>query len=75
MFLLLREDSDGVVSPDVFGRAGAPKDVVYLGPSETLWVVARFGPHKGEYMMVSHTSCFIKSQLHIFSPSQYHDTT
>lgn len=54
-FFILRRanaDSDGVFSPDVYGLAGAPKDVMYLGPGETIYVLARFGPHRGEYMMV-----------------------
>jgi len=32
----------------------APKDVVFLGPGETLRVVARYGPHGGNYMMHCH---------------------
>lgn len=32
----------------------APKDVMFLGPSNTLWVVARFGAHKGDYMFHCH---------------------
>jgi hypothetical protein len=32
----------------------APKDVFYLGPSETVYVLARFGPHKGDYMFHCH---------------------
>ena len=31
-----------------------PKDVVYLGKNETVRVVARFGPHRGKYMMHCH---------------------
>eukprot|EP01124_Arcella_intermedia_P023737 TRINITY_DN3830_c0_g1_i1.p1 TRINITY_DN3830_c0_g1~~TRINITY_DN3830_c0_g1_i1.p1 ORF type:complete len:858 (+),score=125.66 TRINITY_DN3830_c0_g1_i1:87-2660(+) len=32
----------------------AAKDVVFLGPGETLRVVARYGPHGGNYMMHCH---------------------
>ena len=32
----------------------APKDVFYLGPGETIYVLARFGPHKGDYMFHCH---------------------
>lgn len=32
----------------------APKDVFYLGPSETVYVLARFGAHKGDYMFHCH---------------------
>jgi len=52
-FILLRESNGGVIAPDDYGMAGAPKDVMYLGPGETIWVIARFGPHKGEFMLVS----------------------
>jgi len=30
------------------------KDVLYLGPSETIWTIARFGAHKGDYMFHCH---------------------
>jgi len=32
----------------------SPKDVVYLGPGTTIYLVARFGPHKGDYMFHCH---------------------
>jgi hypothetical protein len=32
----------------------APKDVFYLGPSETVYAIARFGAHKGDYMFHCH---------------------
>ena len=32
----------------------SPKDVFYLGPSNTIYVVARFGAHKGDYMFHCH---------------------
>lgn len=31
-----------------------PKDVFYLGPSEVVYTIARFGPHKGDYMFHCH---------------------
>lgn len=31
-----------------------PKDVMYLGPSNTLWMIARYGAHKGDYMFHCH---------------------
>jgi hypothetical protein len=34
---------------------GAAKDVVHLGPGEEIVVVARFGPHVGEYMVHCHS--------------------
>ena len=57
-FILAREDVDGVLAPDIYGLSGAPKDVMYLGPSETIWVIARYGPHKGEFMLVGTTRVF-----------------
>lgn len=30
------------------------KDVFYLGPGDTIYVIARFGPHKGDYMFHCH---------------------
>jgi bilirubin oxidase len=35
-------------------EVGAPKDVVYLAPSEDIEVVARYGPHVGDYMVHCH---------------------
>jgi FtsP/CotA-like multicopper oxidase with cupredoxin domain len=32
----------------------SPKDVFYLGPSQTVYVLARFGAHKGDYMFHCH---------------------
>jgi FtsP/CotA-like multicopper oxidase with cupredoxin domain len=32
----------------------SPKDVLYLGPSNKVWAVARFGAHKGDYMFHCH---------------------
>jgi spore coat protein A len=37
-----------------FAYEQGPKDVVYLGKEETVRVVARFGPHRGRYMMHCH---------------------
>jgi FtsP/CotA-like multicopper oxidase with cupredoxin domain len=43
-FVLQRSlNSDGVFSPDLYGLSGAPKDVMYLGPGETIYILARFG--------------------------------
>jgi FtsP/CotA-like multicopper oxidase with cupredoxin domain len=35
-------------------EAMTPKDVMYLGPSNTLWMIARYGAHKGDYMFHCH---------------------
>ena len=32
----------------------SPKDVFYLGPGDTIYVIARFGAHKGDYMFHCH---------------------
>jgi len=32
----------------------SPKDVFYLGPSEVVYAIARFGAHKGDYMLHCH---------------------
>jgi FtsP/CotA-like multicopper oxidase with cupredoxin domain len=32
----------------------SPKDVFYLGPGDTVYVIARFGAHKGDYMFHCH---------------------
>jgi len=37
-----------------FAYEKGPKDVVYVGEGETVRVVAKFGPHKGKYMMHCH---------------------
>ena len=51
-FLIKREggDNKGVSAYEQF----SPKDVFYLGPSNTVYVVARFGAHKGDYMFHCH---------------------
>ena len=51
-FLIRREggDNKGVRGYEQF----SPKDVFYLGPSTTVYVVARFGAHKGDYMFHCH---------------------
>lgn len=49
-FILKREGGSGVRSYET----RAPKDVLYLGPSNTVWVLARFGAHKGDYMFHCH---------------------
>jgi spore coat protein A, manganese oxidase len=37
-----------------FDYERGPKDVVYVGENETVRVIARFGPHRGRYMMHCH---------------------
>lgn len=32
----------------------SPKDILYLGPSQKIFVLIRFGPHKGDYMFHCH---------------------
>lgn len=51
-FLIRRKGGDnlGVRAYEQF----SPKDVFYLGPSNTVYVVARFGAHKGDYMFHCH---------------------
>jgi FtsP/CotA-like multicopper oxidase with cupredoxin domain len=49
-FVLKREGARGVESYEFM----SPKDVFYLGPSNTVYVVARFGAHKGDYMFHCH---------------------
>jgi FtsP/CotA-like multicopper oxidase with cupredoxin domain len=57
-FFLLRRDKEvlGGIQP-VGLRTNeilSPKDVFYLGPSEIIYVLVRFGPHKGDYMFHCH---------------------
>lgn len=51
-FYIIRRlgDPDGLRQYEV----ESPKDVLYLGPGNKLWVVARFGAHKGDYMFHCH---------------------
>lgn len=51
-FLIRRDGGDnlGIRAYEQF----SPKDVFYLGPSNTVYVVARFGAHKGDYMFHCH---------------------
>jgi FtsP/CotA-like multicopper oxidase with cupredoxin domain len=51
-YVIKREGGDnlGVRAYEQF----SPKDVFYLGPSNTIYVVARFGAHKGDYMFHCH---------------------
>ena len=50
-FLLKREGSKfGLQKYEELGS----KDVFYLGPGETIWTIARFGAHKGDYMFHCH---------------------
>ena len=57
-FFLLRRDKEvlgGVVPLGLrTNEILSPKDVFYLGPSEVIYVLARFGPHKGDYMFHCH---------------------
>jgi hypothetical protein len=39
-------DPDGLFAYE----RNVPKDVLYLGPSQEVWVIARFGAHRGDYM-------------------------
>ena len=50
-FLLKREGSTYGLQPY---EDRSSKDVFYLGPGETIWVIARFGAHKGDYMFHCH---------------------
>jgi len=49
-FMLRREGSRGLENYETMSS----KDVLYLGPSNTIYVIARFGPHKGDYMFHCH---------------------
>lgn len=49
-YILQRDGGDGL---QTFEKL-TPKDVMYLGPSNKLWVIARFGAHKGDYMFHCH---------------------
>jgi FtsP/CotA-like multicopper oxidase with cupredoxin domain len=50
-FYILHRDSDGGVQP--YERL-TPKDVLYLGPANKVFAIARFGAHKGDYMFHCH---------------------
>ena len=50
-FFIIKRDGDGGVRSYEDNSA---KDVLYLGPSNKLWIIARFGPHKGDYMFHCH---------------------
>lgn len=49
-YLLKRDGGSGV---EEFEQL-TPKDVFYLGPSDKVWTIARFGAHKGDYMFHCH---------------------
>ena len=57
-FFLLRRDREVIGGIQPVGLRSneilTPKDVFYLGPSEVIYVLARFGPHKGDYMFHCH---------------------
>ena len=48
--MLKREGDFGIQSYEYL----SPKDVLYLAPSNTIWTIARFGAHKGDYMFHCH---------------------
>lgn len=49
-FILQRGDrgAAGVVDGLFSYERNSAKDIIYLGPGQEIWVVARFGPHRGE---------------------------
>lgn len=57
-FFLLRRDREIIGGIEPVGlrtnEIWMPKDVFYLGPSEVVYALARFGPHKGDYMFHCH---------------------
>jgi len=57
-FFVIRrlKETLGVIEPMIVKSYEqlSPKDVFYLGPSEVVYVIARFGPHKGDYMFHCH---------------------
>lgn len=57
-FFLLRRDREIIGGIEPVGlrtnEIWSPKDVFYLGPSEVVYVLARFGAHKGDYMFHCH---------------------
>lgn len=57
-FFLLRRDREVIGGIEPVGlrtnEIMSPKDVFYLGPSEVIYVLVRFGPHKGDYMFHCH---------------------
>ena len=50
-FYILKRDRDGGLQEY---EKMSPKDIIYLGPSQKIWVIVRFGPHKGDYMFHCH---------------------
>jgi len=50
-FFILRRDGDAGL---LYYEERSAKDVFYLGPSNEVWVLARFGAHKGDYMFHCH---------------------
>ena len=50
-FLMLKRDGDFGIQPYEYLSL---KDVLYLAPSNTIWTIARFGAHKGDYMFHCH---------------------
>ena len=52
--MIRREGGDGKGNGLHTYEQDSPKDVLYLGPSNTIYVIARFGAHKGDYMFHCH---------------------
>jgi FtsP/CotA-like multicopper oxidase with cupredoxin domain len=50
-FIMLKREGDTQLESY---EKEASKDVLYLGPGNTIWVIARFGAHKGDYMFHCH---------------------
>jgi hypothetical protein len=50
-FIILARDSNFGLRPYEYQST---KDVVYLGPGGSVYVMTRFGPHKGDYMFHCH---------------------
>lgn len=51
-----KKEALGIIEPSTLRSYEqlSPKDVFYLGPSDVVYVLARFGPHKGDYMFHCH---------------------
>jgi len=52
-FVLQRNDNTGTDGLFAYERM-VPKDVVYLGPGQDIYMIARFGAHRGMYMFHCH---------------------
>jgi FtsP/CotA-like multicopper oxidase with cupredoxin domain len=70
-FVLSRSNvDDGVLSPDLYGLSGAPKDVIYLGPGETIYILARFGQFCDLFASLSPPLLTRKNYRHSRSPQR-----